>query len=89
MIYAAKLDHGFYRNKPKLRDQESSSQWFYRPIKAISPEQALEDEIYLLRQRMEHMFNQEQSLTCQSVIEASSLLDSKINEYMHKVSKNR
>lgn len=89
LVYAAKLDHGSNRNNHKLRDQESSSQWFYRPIKAISPEQALEEEIYLLRQRMEHMFNQEQSLTSESVIEASSLLDSKINEYMHKVSKNR
>jgi hypothetical protein len=58
-------------------------------MKAAAPEQLLEDEIYFLRRRMEQMFNQEQSLTSDSVIEMSNLLDNKINEYMHKMSRNR
>ncbi|MFP4977987.1 aspartyl-phosphate phosphatase Spo0E family protein [Paenibacillus sp. CN-4] len=43
---------------------------------------SLEDEIQLLRSRMEQLFLQEQSFTSQPVIEISSLLDLKINEYM-------
>jgi hypothetical protein len=76
-------------NNHTTREQELSAKWFYRPIKMDSPEQFLEDEIYFLRRRMEQMFNQEQSLTSDSVIELSSLLDLKINEYMYKSSMNR
>jgi hypothetical protein len=43
---------------------------------------SLEDEIYLLRMRMEQLFLEEKSFTSQSVIEISMLLDLKINEYM-------
>jgi hypothetical protein len=71
------------------REQDLSPQWFYRRMKAATPEQFLEDEIYFLRRRMEQMFNQEQSLTSDSVIELSNLLDHKINEYMHNKSRNR
>lgn len=42
----------------------------------------LEEEIRLLRNRMEELFEQEQSLTSPPVVEASSQLDLKINEYM-------
>lgn len=86
MVYAAKLVTGYMRNGCNLRELESSSLWFNRPEKSASLEQSLEDEIYLLRQQMELKFNEDQSLTSKSVIEASSLLDSKINEYMHKIS---
>jgi len=87
LVYAAKLKYGSNWNKHIIREKDSSTQWFYRPVKALSLEQALEEEIYLLRQHMERMFNEEQSLTCESVVEASSLLDSKISEYMLKKSK--
>ena len=43
---------------------------------------SLEDEIRILRHRMEQLFLQENSLTSDNVIEISSLLDLKINEYM-------
>lgn len=45
---------------------------------------SLEDEIRVLRSRMEQLFLQENSLTSDNVIEISSLLDLKINEYMKK-----
>lgn len=43
---------------------------------------SLEDEILMLRNKMEQIFMQEQSFTSEVVIEISSLLDLKINEYM-------
>lgn len=43
---------------------------------------SLEDEIQVLRSRMEQLFLLENSFTSDSVIEISSLLDLKINEYM-------
>ncbi|MDQ0191932.1 aspartyl-phosphate phosphatase Spo0E family protein [Paenibacillus wynnii] len=43
---------------------------------------SLEDEIRILRHKMEQLFLQEKSLTSDNVIEISSLLDLKINEYM-------
>lgn len=42
----------------------------------------LEQEILVLRRQMEQMFQKEQSFTADTVIEISSLLDLKINEYM-------
>ncbi|WP_375143131.1 aspartyl-phosphate phosphatase Spo0E family protein [Paenibacillus sp. D2_2] len=44
----------------------------------------LEDEIHILRNRMEKMFLQEKSFTSDIVIEISRLLDLKINEFMKK-----
>lgn len=43
---------------------------------------SLEEEIHMLRRKMEQIFLQEQSFTSEIVIEISSLLDLKINEYM-------
>lgn len=43
---------------------------------------SLEDEIRILRSKMEQLFLQEKSFTSDNVIEISSLLDLKINEYM-------
>nr|WP_254075627.1 aspartyl-phosphate phosphatase Spo0E family protein [Paenibacillus tritici] len=43
---------------------------------------SLEDEIQMLRSRMEQLFMQENSFTSDNVIAISSLLDLKINEYM-------
>lgn len=43
---------------------------------------SLEDEIYVLRTRMEQLFLEEKSFTSELVIEVSMLLDLKINEYM-------
>jgi hypothetical protein len=43
---------------------------------------SLEDEIRILRTKMEQLFLQEKSFTSDNVIEISSMLDLKINEYM-------
>jgi hypothetical protein len=80
---------GSCREQNTNREQDLGPQWFFRRMKTASPEQYLEDEIYFLRRRMEQMFNQEQSLTSDSVLELSHLLDYKINGYMHRMSRNR
>ncbi len=43
----------------------------------------LEEEIRFLRNRMEQTILLEKSLTSENVIKISSLLDEKINEYLH------
>ncbi|MEI0735670.1 aspartyl-phosphate phosphatase Spo0E family protein [Paenibacillus sp. JTLBN-2024] len=45
---------------------------------------SLEDEILMLRNKMEQIFMQEQSFTSEVVIEISSLLDLKINR-IHEI----
>lgn len=50
--------------------------------KSSSSAVTLEDEIQFLRIQMEQMVLQEQSFTSDTVIQISSLLDLKINEYM-------
>nr|WP_229729850.1 MULTISPECIES: aspartyl-phosphate phosphatase Spo0E family protein [Paenibacillus] len=52
------------------------------PDHASMPNIPLEDEIRMLRSKMEQIFMQEKSFTSDVVIEISSLLDLKINEYM-------
>ncbi|WP_082708205.1 aspartyl-phosphate phosphatase Spo0E family protein [Paenibacillus sp. DMB5] len=49
---------------------------------AAARKRTLEDEILVLRSRMEQIFVQEKSFTSELVIEISCLLDLKINEYM-------
>jgi hypothetical protein len=80
---------GSCRDLHTNREQGLGPTRLYLSKKKASSEQFLEDEIYFLRRRMEQMFNQEQSLTSDSVVELSNLLDHKINEYMHKLSRNR
>ncbi|WP_229696065.1 aspartyl-phosphate phosphatase Spo0E family protein [Paenibacillus albidus] len=55
-----------------------------RPCKGeiFEYESYLEDEIRILRSRMEQLFDQENSFTSENVIAISGLLDLKINEYM-------
>lgn len=47
-----------------------------------SDKPSLEDEIYILRNKMVQTICIEESLTSASVVEQSSILDRKINEYM-------
>ncbi|WP_081957312.1 aspartyl-phosphate phosphatase Spo0E family protein [Paenibacillus sp. FSL R7-0273] len=51
-------------------------------VDAAARKRTLEDEILVLRSRMEQIFVQEKSFTSELVIEISCLLDRKINEYM-------
>nr|WP_320416920.1 aspartyl-phosphate phosphatase Spo0E family protein [Paenibacillus polygoni] len=63
-------------------DTDSSTSWLINSEKASSRNLSLEDEIHILRSKMERIFLEEKSFTSDIVIEISSLLDLKINEYM-------
>lgn len=67
-----------------VAEDHKSQQWTTKenPLASSSISETLEDEILALRNRMERLFMQEQSFTSDIVIEISSLLDLKINEFM-------
>jgi hypothetical protein len=53
------------------------------PMSKLLPfAKVLEDEIHDLRKKMEQLVDQESSFTSEAVVEMSSILDCKINEYM-------
>ncbi|WP_138494103.1 aspartyl-phosphate phosphatase Spo0E family protein [Paenibacillus pinistramenti] len=64
--------------------ENSSNNWMFENQSISTPARklSLEDEIRLLRSRMEKIFMEEQSFTSDIVVEISTLLDLKINEYM-------
>lgn len=58
------------------------NKWSTHTTDSSGKDNGLEDEIQVLRSRMEQMFTQEKSFTSDIVIEISIMLDRKINEYM-------
>lgn len=66
-----------------IAEDNELNQWADEASHKSSPQAiTLEDEIRLLRSRMELLFQQEKSFTSDIVIEISRLLDLKINEFM-------
>ncbi|MNJ50713.1 hypothetical protein D3C77_459960 [compost metagenome] len=66
-----------------IAEGNETNQWMNKESRTISPQAVtLEDEIQLLRTKMEEIFLEEKSFTSDIVIEISSLLDLKINEFM-------
>lgn len=63
-------------------ESDNHEKWSVEPDQPVSQNLSLEEEIHMLRLKMEEIFLQEQSFTSDIVIEISSLLDLKINEYM-------
>ncbi|WP_223067842.1 aspartyl-phosphate phosphatase Spo0E family protein [Paenibacillus caui] len=64
--------------------EDNRERWIIeaRSITTSARKASLEDEIRMLRSRMEKIFLEEQSFTSDIVVEISTLLDLKINEYM-------
>ncbi|MNN79089.1 hypothetical protein D3C81_1957000 [compost metagenome] len=66
-----------------IAEDNELNQWTNEASHKTSPQAAtLEEEIRLLRSKMELLFQQEKSFTSDIVIEISRLLDLKINEFM-------
>lgn len=65
-----------------LAESDHGDRWSVNPDDASLHNISLEDEIRMLRSKMEQIFLEEKSFTSDIVIEISSLLDLKINEYM-------
>jgi hypothetical protein len=78
-----------YRNHMHLRENDSDQRWLVKTTKKTNPHALLEEEIYSLRRMLEQMVLEGRSMTSDAVIELSTILDSKINEYMNKSKKNR
>lgn len=69
--------------KGSLIAENNGKSWMIEvPGATVVQKASLEDEIRLLRVRMEKIFLEEQSFTADIVVEISSLLDLKLNEYM-------
>jgi hypothetical protein len=78
--YNLQFDIGCY-----IAENDESNKWIDKKHSSASNRAiSLEDEIAMLRSKMEHIFSQEKSFTSDNVIEISSLLDLKINEFMKK-----
>ncbi|WP_438347274.1 aspartyl-phosphate phosphatase Spo0E family protein [Paenibacillus sp. FA6] len=86
-MFCANYDMPTYRGS--YIAEKNRGKWSSQTIDSSEREFTLEDEICLLRNQMEQMFVQEQSFTSDIVIEISSLLDLKINEYMRATSSNK
>ncbi|MCM3783309.1 aspartyl-phosphate phosphatase Spo0E family protein [Neobacillus mesonae] len=80
-MFCAEYDLPTYRGQYAV-DNDNSETWLTNSEKASSRDLSLEDEIHILRSKMERIFLEEKSFTSDVVIEISSLLDLKINEYM-------
>ncbi|MEK3733909.1 MULTISPECIES: aspartyl-phosphate phosphatase Spo0E family protein [Paenibacillus] len=86
MLYDYELSN--YRGDFMAEDNQHGK-WSIKSAKSTPQEITLEDEIHMLRQKMEQIFMEEQSFTSDIVIEISSLLDLKINEYMKTYPKKK
>lgn len=78
-MYCAEYSVPMYRG---LMLSENKAAWPQQPDHARQLI-TLENEIHMLRTRMEQMFIEKQSFTVEDVLEISMLLDIRINEYMH------
>lgn len=71
-----------------FREERNQQKWSYKTRDVSSKLLTLEQEIGVLRKQMEQLFQAEQSFTADNVIEISSILDVKINEYMKSNTKS-
>jgi hypothetical protein len=78
-----------YRNHMHLRENDSDQRWLIKSAKKSSSASHLEEEIYSLRSMLEQMVIEGRLMTSDAVIELSTILDSKINEYMKNSAKSR
>lgn len=81
------------RNHLHIREGESGKRWPFKIAKkspaSTSSLILLEEEIHSLRRKLEQMVLEGKEMTSDSVVELSSSLDLKINEYMNRVKKSR
>jgi hypothetical protein len=78
-----------YRNQMHLNQDDSEQRWLIKTANKSYSNSHLEEEIYSLRCMLEQMVIEGRSMTSDAVIELSTILDSKINEYMKHSVKSR
>ncbi|MFD0697377.1 aspartyl-phosphate phosphatase Spo0E family protein [Paenibacillus sp. GCM10027628] len=78
-----------YRKHLHIRENDSEQRWLFKHAKKSNSLTSLEEEIHSLRRMLEQMVVDGRAMTSDSVVELSTVLDHKINEYMNKGKKSR
>ncbi|MBD0380066.1 aspartyl-phosphate phosphatase Spo0E family protein [Paenibacillus sedimenti] len=78
-----------YSKHLHIRENESEQRWLFKHAKKSKSLISLEEEIHSLRRMLEQMVVDGRAMTSDSVVELSTVLDHKINEYMNKGKKSR
>lgn len=73
----------------QIREHDSGQRWLTKRAKKQNSLNLLEEEIHSLRRRLEQMVLDGKEMTSDSVVELSTILDLKINEYMNNGKKSR
>ncbi|OCT10613.1 hypothetical protein A8709_22480 [Paenibacillus pectinilyticus] len=73
----------------QIREQDFGQRWLSRHAKKQNSLSLLEEEIHTLRRKMEQMVTEGREMTSDDVVELSTILDQKINEYMTACKKSR
>lgn len=78
-----------YRKHLLINEQDFEQRWLTKRAKKRNSLNLLEEEIHSLRRRLEQMVLDGEEMTSESVVELSTILDLKINEYMNNWKKSR
>lgn len=78
-----------YRKQMQINEQDFGQRWLTKHAKKRNSLNLLEEEIHSLRRRLEQMVLDGEEMTSDSVVELSTMLDLKINEYMNNGKKSR
>ncbi|KQX51748.1 MULTISPECIES: aspartyl-phosphate phosphatase Spo0E family protein [unclassified Paenibacillus] len=78
-----------YQKHFQIREQDFGQSWLTKRAKKQNSLTLLEEEIHSLRRKLEQMVFDGKEMTSDSVVELSTILDQKINEYMHNGKKSR
>ncbi|BFT69931.1 MULTISPECIES: aspartyl-phosphate phosphatase Spo0E family protein [Paenibacillus] len=78
-----------YRKHLQINEQDFEQRWLTKRAKKRNSLNLLEEEIHSLRRRLEQMVLDGEEMTSESVVELSTILDLKINEYMNNWKKSR
>lgn len=78
-----------FQKQFQIREQDFGQRWLSKNAKKQKSLTLLEEEIHTLRRKMEQMVVDGREMTSESVVELSTLLDQKINEYMAAGKKSR
>lgn len=78
-----------FQKQFQIREQDFGQRWLTKNAKKQNSLALLEEEIHSLRRKMEQMVMEGQEMTSDAVVELSTMLDHKINEYMTAGKKSR
>ncbi|UKS24658.1 aspartyl-phosphate phosphatase Spo0E family protein [Paenibacillus sp. HWE-109] len=78
-----------YQKHIQIREQDFGKRWLTKRAKKRNSLILLEEEIHSLRRKLEQLVLDGEEMTSESVVELSTILDQRINEYMNNGKKSR